>query len=301
MSTSLSRHERQGLSYLRGGRGTSLVLLHGSPGSSHSWKAAGEHLTSHYDVIIPDLSGFGSSESLDHVDRALYLEAQADAVHRLLTALHVRRFFLAGHDFGGTVALTLLRLFPTQAVEGLVLVATNTFTDPGVPLLLRLARVPVLGRALSALIAGTRPGLRLMYWVGSQNRGSLSAADFARHLTPSSIEQTRRSLHDGLADPHGHYEQIEELLPELDVPTLVLWGNHDPFLPVSQAKRLVRRLPYATLTILDETGHFVPEERAEMTAWHVDDFLRAPLRQTGKTSPEQAPSRLDPSQDGSEP
>lgn len=288
MSLVLSRHERGGVSYLRGGNGAPLLLLHGIPGSAHSWEAAGEHLTSNYDVIIPDLGGFGASDTLEHLDHDFYLEAHADAVHRFVNDLGIRNFFLGGHGFGGAVALTLLRLFPEHAVEGLVIAATNLFASSSVPLPLRLARVPGLGSVLARLVGGTRPGLWLMYWAAVYNKSVFRYADFKRHFTASGLRQTQQVLRRSLIDPQGKYREIDESLAQIDVPTLVLGGDRDPFFPVSEAKRIVRALPYATLTILDETGHFVPEERPEMTAWHVDDFFRAPLRKTGKTRPERS-------------
>jgi pimeloyl-ACP methyl ester carboxylesterase len=288
MSSVLSRHDRGGLSYLRGGNGTPLFLLHGIPGSAHSWEAAGEHLTSNYDVIIPDLGGFGASDTLEHLDHDFYLEAHADAVHRFVNDLGIQNFFLGGHGFGGAVALTLLRLFPDHAVEGLVLAATNLFATSSVPLPLRLARLPVLGSALARLGGGTRLGRWLMYWAAVHNKAAFRYADFTQHFTSAGVRQTQQVLRRSLTDPQGTYREIEEALPHIDVPTLVLGGDRDPFFPVSEAKRIVRALSYATLTILDETGHFVPEERSEMTAWHVDDFFRAPLRKTGKTRPERS-------------
>jgi len=290
MSSVLSRHERGGVSYLRGGSGTPLLLLHGIPGSAHSWEAAGERLSSSYDVIIPDLKGFGDSTTLEHLDHDFYMEAHADAIHRFLEELGVQAFFLGGHGFGGTVALTMLRFFPEHAVKGLVLCATNLFTNSSVQLPLRFARAPVLGPVFSWLVAGTRPGLWLIYWAAVHNKTMFRHADFQRHLTPSRIRQTRQILRRSLTDPQGKYKEIEKMLPHLDVPTLILGGDRDPFFPVAEAKRLVRRLPYATLTILDETGHFVPEERPEMTAWHMDDFLRTPLKKTGKARPKRSTS-----------
>jgi pimeloyl-ACP methyl ester carboxylesterase len=278
MTPVLSHHERGGLSYLRGGDGDPLLLLHGLPGSSHSWEPAGCHLASHYDVIIPDLSGFGHSEGLDrelHLDHAFYMEAHAETIHGLLDALDLDAFYLAGHDFGGAVAVTLLRLFPEYTPKGLVLMATNLFTDTPVPLPLRLAGVPGLGTAVVRLVAGTRLGLRAMYWAAVHDKDTFGVEDFERHLTPSGIDQTRRIFRRSLTDMQGNYEDVEALLPQLDVPTLVLWGDRDPFFSVEEAERLVDTLPDATLTIFKETGHFVPEERPEGVAWHVRDFLRA--------------------------
>jgi pimeloyl-ACP methyl ester carboxylesterase len=293
MSASLSRHERAGLRYFRGGSGPSLLLLHGIPGSSHTWRSAGRLLAAHYDVIIPDLGGFGASPSLDedlHLDHELYLEAHAEAVHRLLDALDVQALYLGGHDFGGPVAVTLLRLFPEYAVHGLVLGATNLFTDPFVPLPLRLAGVPVLGPTVFRLFAGTRPGLRLLYRVAAHHKAAFPLAAFNRHLTPAGVEQTWRIFHRSLANLEASYRDVEAALPDLDVPTIVLWGDRDPFFPTRAARRLVDTLPDATLSIFEETGHFVPEERPEMTAGHIDDFFRA--RTAARSHPDREESSL---------
>ena len=278
MAAMLSRHEHRGLSYLRGGDGVPLLLLHGIPGSAHSWAATGRHLASHYDVVIPDLSGFGHSEENGqrlHLDHEFYLEAYAETVRGLLDEIDVESFYLGGHDFGGSVALTLIRLFPECTPKGLVLAATNLFADASLPWPLRLAGVPGLGTVFARLAAGTRLGLRLLYWAAVRNKATFETADFERHLTPSGIEQTRRILQRSVVGRREKYEAIEAFFPHLDVPTLVLVGDRDPFLSVEEAERLVDALPDATLTVFKETGHFVPEERPDGVAWHVADFFRA--------------------------
>ena len=283
MPSALTRQKRGPLSYLRGGEGPPLVLLHGIPGSAHTWEKSGILLSAHYDVIIPDLGGFGDSETPAkelHLDHDFYLEAHAEAVHRLLRTLKIEAYYLGGHDFGGPVALTLLRLFPDQDVHGLILSATNLFTNPHVPLPLRIAGTPVLGPAFFRLLTGTRPGLRLLYRIAAHNKATFQRKDFAQHLTPSGRQQTWRIFHRSLADLRETYRDVEAMLPRLDLPTLILWGDRDPFFSVEVAKRLVNTLPQSSLSLLENTGHFVPEERPEMVAWHVDDFLREVTKRT---------------------
>ena len=278
MPATLSRHAHRGLSYLRGGDGEPLLLLHGIPGSAHSWAAAGQHLASNYDVIIPDLSGFGQSVENGqrlHLDHEFYLEAYAETIWGLLEEIDVTSCYLGGHDFGGAVALALIRLFPELTPRGLVLAATNPFVDTPVPWPLRLAGVPGLGSVFVRLVAGTRLGLRLLYWYAVRNKDTFETVDFDRHLTPSGIEQTRSILQRSIVGKRDNYEEIEALLPHLDFPALVLVGDRDPFLSVEQAKRLVEALPDAMLTVFKETGHFLPEERPDGVAWHVLDFFRA--------------------------
>lgn len=292
MSDLFTRHRNGSLSYLRGGDGPPLLLLHGAPGSAHSWTGAGRVLASHYDVLIPDLQGFGSSEMSDnqlHLDHNLYVEAHADTVYQLLDHLQIDTLFLGGHNFGGLLALTLLRLFPDLSVRGLALAANSPFADADVPLPLRLASLPLLGTAALWAAFGTRAGLRMLYSVAVQNRISFPRPDFDRHLTPSSLRHTRRIFQRRLVEPADMYGDTEALLPQLDLPTIVLSGDQDPLQSVDMATRLVRTLPNATLSIFDDTGHFVPEERPEMTAWHMDDFFRTQMSSESPVDPERSP------------
>lgn len=279
MSQVLTRHDRRGLRYFRGGDGPSLLLLHGLTGSARSWEKPGRTLAKQYDVILPDLSGFGAStgrEEALHLDHDFYVEAHAETIHRLIDDLNVRTLFLGGHGFGGIVALTLLRLFPGLAVEGLVLAATTPNAAPSLSWPYRMANLPGVGGAACWVVAGTRVGLRLLYHAAVQNKPAFPLAEFERHLTPSTITQARRIARRRLAGRQAN-EQLDVFLTGLDVPTLVLWGDRDPFLPVEAAKRLVDTLPDAALSLCKDTGHFVPEERPDVTAWHVDDFFRKRL------------------------
>lgn len=292
MSDLFTRHRNGSLSYLRGGDGPPLLLLHGAPGSARSWVGAGRILASHYDVIVPDLQGFGASDMLDHqlhLDHALYVEAHADTVYHLLDHLEIDTLFLGGHNFGGLLALTLLRLFPELSVQGLALASNAPFADLDRPLLLQLASVPVIGTPALWAAFGTRPGLRMLYRIAVQNRISFPRPDFDRHLTPSSLRHTRRIFQRRLVGPSDPYRDAEALLSELEIPTIVLWGDRDPLQTVDTAARLVEILPNATLSIFDNTGHFVPEERPEMTAWHMDDFFRTCTSSNFPANPKRSP------------
>lgn len=277
MSEVLTHYQDGPLSYLRGGDGPPLLLLHGAPGSAHTWAQSAALLSNQYDVILPDLRGFGNSpgsQNSTHLDHDFYMEAHAETVQRLLDHLEVDSLFLGGHGFGGAVALTLVRLFPDLSPRGLALSSSNVFTTPPSSVLLQMADLPLLGRVALRLVTGTRTGLDALYHLAVTNQVSFPSADFERHLTPSSIRQTRRVLERSLTDLSDTYAEIEALLPHLEIPTIVLWGDQDPLFPVATAQQIVETLPDATVSVFDHTGHFVPEERPEMTAWHIDDFFQ---------------------------
>jgi pimeloyl-ACP methyl ester carboxylesterase len=270
MNGRLRRHSEGGTSYLAGGEGPTVVFLHGIPGSALTWEPVAARLTDRYRVVLPDLRGFGHSEppAGDY-----YLDGQARAVADLLDALGIEAFSLVTHDFGGPVGLTAMRRFPDLDVRGLVLSDTNVFTDTYVPPPLRLAKVPLLGRVLFGAAVGNRFGLRLLYRMAVKRQATATWLQFQRHLTPSGMAMTRRIFQRSLADLEGNYREIERMLPDVRVPTLVLWGDSDPFFSMDVGERTRAAFPDADLIVYDRTGHFVPEERPAEVASDLRSFL----------------------------
>lgn len=259
MDERLHRRRGAGLSFLMGGDGEPLLLLHGVPGSSQSWQKVGIKVASRFRVIIPDLMGFGASDPPP--DDEYYLEAQAKSVRALLNYLQINTLYLGGHGFGASVAVTLMRLYPELNVRGLTLSATNLFTDTQIPFPINLARLPLFNQLLSWGMAGNRLGLRALYESAIENKDEAQWREFRRHLTGGSVKLTRRIVQRDLADFQANNAEIEATLPEITCPTLLLWGDEDPFYPVHVGERVRAALPDALLKVYAYTGHFVPEER----------------------------------------
>lgn len=193
-TASLLRKKIGHTSYLEGGEGAPILCVHGFPGSSHSWEAMALAILikypRRYHFIIPDLLGFGGSDIPD--DDSLYIEGQAAAIAELLNRLNISDIYLAAHDFGGPVALTLLRLHPTLKIRKLMISATNLFTDTPIPLPLRSASIPVLGDIIFSVMAGCSFGFRMMYQFAVRNKGNVSWKDFQRHVTPHGLASTAK-------------------------------------------------------------------------------------------------------------
>lgn len=263
MTEELKRKTVGRLSLLRGGSGPALVLLHGIPGSAYSWEGVGERLTDRFDVIIPDLAGFGMSKE---PPGDYYMEAQAAALRALLEELGIASLYLGGHDFGGPVAITFLRMFPEIEVRGLLLSATNLFTDTFVPVPLRAARIPLLGQLVFHLMAGNKPAFWMMHKQAARNKEVATWDRFARHLTPGGMRLTRKIFHRSLADLKANYSAVQGFLGGLELPTTVVWGDSDPFFAVEVGERTRDAIPGARLEVYPRTGHFVPEEQPELLA-----------------------------------
>jgi len=270
MEKILIRKRNGQISFLSGGQGEPFLLLHGIPGSAYAWESVGAQLTGRYRVIIPDLLGFGES---DVPSGDYYMESQAATIKQFLDNLGISALFLGGHDFGGPVALTLIRMYPELKVHGMVLSDTNTFTDTYIPPPLRLASIPVLGTLFFKAIAGNRIGMRIMYLAGVKQKSEARWHMFRRHLTPSGLEFTRRVFQRSLADLKTNYRSIEAMLQHIKTKTLILWGDSDPFFATSVGERMNRSIPGSTLKIYKQTGHFVPEEQPDQVAKDIIEFF----------------------------
>lgn len=263
MEERLHRRKVGGMSFLMGGDGSPLLLLHGVPGSAYTWLRVGSRLTTRFRVIIPDLMGFGASDAPAAGDD---LEDQAQAVRQLLAHLRITHLYLGGHDFGGALALTLMRLYPELTLRGLVLAASNLFADSRLPWALRMVGVPGLGHLVAWGMAGNGLGLRLIYESAVRDKEDLPWRDFRRHRAASGLRQTRRAFRRSLAQRRLRYAEMEAALPHIHCPALVIWGDEDPYYAVAVGERIRTALPDAVLKVYAFTGHFVPEERPIETA-----------------------------------
>lgn len=232
----------------------SVLLLHGIPGSSRSWDAVVRELEGSCKVLVPDLLGFGASERTREI-ALLHARGQAAALAPALGPLLTPGTVLVGHDFGGPVALELMGRMP-GVFGGLLLISTNLFPDTPVPFPLSLVRLPLAGRLAGAALF-SRPSLRFMYRRGSRTRlhPGPGIGDRAQARAIATI------FGESLRNLNALYSPIARAASEVRLPTLVVWGDGDPFFGTGQAKRTQDAIPGAHLQILSDCGHFVPEER----------------------------------------
>jgi len=171
-----------------------------------------------------------------------------------------------------------MRMFPDLSINGLVLSATNVFTDTYIPPPLRIASVPFLNTIFFKAMAGNRIGMRVMYLSATKEKSEASWEKFERHLTPSGIDFARRIFQSSLSDLKTNYRQIEDMMPSIAIPTLILWGENDPFFAISVGERTHHAIKGSNLKIYEHTGHFVPEEQPSRVARDIMDFLGSKMR-----------------------
>ncbi len=240
------------------GRGPALVLLHGLALSHRSWQAATPALAEHFTVYCLDLPGFGYSDK-----PAGYGSARREAafVDRFLATLGVDHATVVGHSMGAAAALWLAVDHPCR-VERLVVV--NAAGIGPSALVFRVIGLPIVGELL--LKTSTPASMRLLLAAAYVHRERVTRS-LARLYTGFGWSPgARQALIAHTRAYDADRSALRGQLSQIEVPTLIVWTDRDPYFPLAIAHDLVGVLPNARLQIISGVGHLPQEERpAEFT------------------------------------
>ena len=244
-----------------------LVLIHGTSASLHTWEGWVQELRATRRVISFDLPGFGltgPNAENDYRD-----ERYVAFVRQLLSRLGVGRAIVAGNSLGGEVAWQLALADP-KLVAGLVLVdaAGFKFEPESLPLGFRLARIPVLREPMRWVLPRRAIEDSVMNVYGDPGR--VTAALIDRYYELTLREGNRVAL-------MRRMDQLTpgpvERLPEIQVPTLILWGGLDRLIPPRWAGEFERAIPKSHLVVFPKLGHVPQEEDPAATLAALRDWL----------------------------
>lgn len=240
------------LHYLRTGSGEPLVMLHGAGGGAANWYRLLGRLAGNYDVILPDLPGFGLSDAID--PQAPLGHQVARVLSELLDRLVGRPAHIVGTSFGGLVAA---RLAETTDARSLVLINAAGLW-PEASLQLKTACLPMFQRlALKQTRFGARWTLRNIL----VHRRLLPEHEsaLAEYLYISAARSDIKKLGRAYAVFCGWRGQKEVLseteLRALSPRTLILWGEEDRFLPAPRARVAAALAAGAQLRMIPGVGH----------------------------------------------
>jgi pimeloyl-ACP methyl ester carboxylesterase len=262
----------------RGG-GEPVVFIHGFPTSSHLWHGVVREMPGGHRMVALDLLGFGRSDRPEaDADHPLSVAAHAARVRGLMDELGIGTACVVGHGMGGAVAQSLA-LTCRERVTRLCLVNSVAF-DRWPARAARIARIacasPAVGRTLGApLLAGLVHG-SLLAGFADVERGRHSLDHYLHAFTTGlgvdTLVAQLRAMRDSGVEPLG----IQ--LGELRLPTAVVWGRGDPFLPVALGERIRAAVPGASLDVIESARHFTPEDAPERVASVIRSLLGRPLQ-----------------------
>ena len=237
------------LAYERRGNGTPLVLLHGFPLDHHLWDEVAPFLEDTFDVILPDLRGFGSSTALDSPSS---MDDYASDIAGLLDYLNIQKAAIVGHSMGGYVALAFARLYP-ERVRGLGLVSSQVLAD---------APERKEGRYKSAADVEANGVGNVVEAMTPKFTNDDKLQSYAR----SSMERQPAAAYISALKAMAERADSTSLLSSFQFPVVVIHGDADSLIPIDRAREVKAALPQAYLVEIGGAGHIPMMEAKEKTA-----------------------------------
>lgn len=270
----LSIHDQR-ITYRTAGSGPVLLLIHGMAGSATTWRQVMPGLAQRFTVVAPDLLGHGRS---DKPQADYSLGAFASTLRDLLVVLGHERATVVGQSLGGGVAMQFSYQYP-ERTERLVLVGSGglgrevnpllrLLSRPGSEAVLRLGcAAPVRGAIESIGSAAARVGFRPAPVVAELWRSYTSLGDGP---TRQAFLRTLRAV----VDRGGQAVSASNRLHlAAEVPTLIVWGDVDPIIPVAHAHAAHASIPSSRLEIFEGVGHYPHCESPERFVEVLSDFI----------------------------
>jgi len=238
---------------MRGGAGHPLFILHGATGAS--WPPFMQKLAQHFDVIAPEHPGFGESDTPDWLDTIhdlayFYLD--------LLAQLKLDKVNLVGLSFGGWVAAELA-VRSTERLASLTLAGAAGLHVPGVA-------------QMDPFLCTDEQRLRDFFH--DQDKAKEVIARALRPELEDVALKNRTTVAKLTWQPRSHDPHLHKWLHRIDVPTLLVWGDHDRMFPKEHALAYQRSIPGAKVVIVPECGHVPQIEQPEAFAAAIETFLQ---------------------------
>jgi pimeloyl-ACP methyl ester carboxylesterase len=256
------------VNYIERGAGEYLVLIHGFASSVRTWQDVIPELARNYHVVALDLKGFGHTEKPLQSDYSTY--GLSEFTRRTMDLLGIEQATLIGNSLGGAISLHLAANHP-ERVQRMVLIDAAAYPHKQ-PLLFNCAYLPGAGCLTSILI--TRPtfrnSLREVYF----NDSLVTEQLVDDHYSIYDLENATDTMLEVLLARGAETESGK--LPDytkIDVPSLVLWGREDIWIPLEQGQRLAEELPQGQLSVIPDCGHVPQEEKPMVVAQMILDWL----------------------------
>lgn len=230
--------------------GRPILLLHEALGAATTWRDFPERLAarSGHPVIAWSRQGFGQSDPLPGPPARDYLQREAERIPLLLDALGFERAHLYGHSDGAAIALITAAIAP-ERVASLVLEAPHVTVEP---------------QTAAAIVA-----VRDLY-----PNGELKKKLARHHRDP---DRVFANWAETWLDPDFQSWSIEDLLPRVTAPTLLIQGKNDPYFSLGQLDRIARAVPNTQRLELAECGHAPYRERTNTVLETTAAFLASRL------------------------
>jgi pimeloyl-ACP methyl ester carboxylesterase len=240
---------------MRGGRGSPLLFLHGGSGAG-TWLPFLSTLASRFDVLVPEHPGFGASDTPPWLDNVADL---ANFYLDLLDALDLEDVHLVGHSLGGWIAAELA-VRNTSRLASLTLVAAGGIHLKGV-------------EQVDIFLSSDEQRIRDLFH--DQHLAEAVMATALRAEAEDAALKNQMMTAKLTWHPRNYDPDLQKWLHRINVPTLLIWGEHDRLIPKEYAYAYQRLIPTAQLVIIADCGHVPQIEQEHAFTDAIESFTRA--------------------------
>lgn len=250
-------------SYLDGGSGDNILLVHGFGANKDSWNRFARHLTDRFRVVAVDLPGHGQSTS--NLETAYDIPSQANRLALFAAALGMKRYHVMGSSMGGAIAIYLSQRYSDRIITLGLMSSAGVISPRPSEFMQKLDKGenPLLARSreeFDDMLAFVMVKPPYMPW-------------FIKDVAYDQYTE-RRALNQKIFADIATGEVIDiPFLAEIQVPVFILWGQQDRVLDVSSVAVFEKRIPNSEAVILENIGHAPMFEAPEISARHYLRFL----------------------------
>ena len=248
-----------------------VLLLHGLPTHSYTWRRVMQELeTLGYKAIAPDWIGSGNSAKPSKREFAYTPQAFVAALENLITSLELEKFYLIVQGFLGSVGIQYALAHPEQ-VARLIILNTPLTPEMKLPWKMKQWGIPLVGDMM------TQDPLQVDRTLEGGSGFVIEDQDLDIHrkpyLTSSAVGRALGATIKAL-DLNKTTTEISEGLKQWEQPTLIIWGEEDPWLAIAEAETVAQSNSHIELVKLPEAKHYPQEHWSKEISQEISQFLR---------------------------
>lgn len=249
------------ISYMAGGEGNAVMLLHGFGVDSAAWSEQLNYLKKNCRVIAPDLPGIGVSELTSDVS----MEGVAAIIKEILEAEEIEQATVIGHSLGGYIALAFAEKYP-EFLSGLGLFHSTAVADNEEKKASRQKGIEFTDKhGVKPFLETTAPK---MFATITKTDNKELYEHFMKHLPEMSKEAVINYYEAMMQRP----DRVE-ILKKIKVPVLFIYGKQDEIIPLDKTIEQASIPSISSVNILKNSGHLGMIEEPEAANKAIEDFL----------------------------
>ncbi|WP_342433322.1 alpha/beta hydrolase [Neobacillus sp. FSL H8-0543] len=233
-----------------------ILLIHGFASSTYTFRRIIPLLQKEFSIIAVDLPGFGRSEK--STSFIYSFQNYAKLMIECIEQFGFPNTYVVAHSMGGQIALNMALIAP-EKINKIILLCSSGYVKRSKKFLIYSSYLPFFEKFIHYYVGrkDVRDHLRNVFFNQNLINDEL-IHEFGRPLSEKGFYKALIRLL-----RHREGDLLPHQLQDIQVPTLLIWGENDRVVPLKVGQQLVQDLPVAKLITYEKTGHLITEERPE--------------------------------------